>query len=609
MSLLVQEVLENAAGRWPDKTALICGERQFTYRDLDEQANRVANGLVNLGVQRGDRVALMLGNSVEMIVAIFAVLKADAIFVSIHENTKPHRIDQILASARPTVMITRSEGGTLKACMDRRESVATGANADGKHFGVGAGGAAQVACGRNPTKGAGLDSLAPCPTESADTRHGERVGVRGDPASEVSLSVEASEAKAEGRRSEGSGQSSEVSGQKAEGEFCPGVLILVGDEGGAFSDNRFRVVRWETIQSEQPCTRPARLNIDLDLACLIYTSGTTGAPKGVMCGHSNMVFAIEAIAGYLENHANDRILSVLSLAYSYGLYQMLVTFHTGATLILEPSFAFPVLILQKMAAHRVTGFAGTPTIYALLLRFDLAPFDLTNLRYLTNAAAGLPVEHVRRVRAAFPQARFYSMHGLTEVVRTLYLPPDLTDQKPASVGVPMPGTEAWILDESGQRAGPETVGELVIRGRHVMRGYWRNPEATARRFRPGPIPGEQICHTGDLFKTDADGHFHFVSRSDDIIKCRGEKVAPREVENVLCQIPGVVEAAVVGVPDPILGQVVKAILVVDGLLVTRDDVLRHCKAQLEEHMRPRHVEFRSELPKNQSGKVLRTELG
>jgi long-chain acyl-CoA synthetase len=599
MNLLVQEVLENGAARWPDKTALICGDRQFSYRTLDEQANRLAHGLAALGVRRGDRVALMLGNSVEMVIAIFAVLKADAIFVPIHEGTKPHRIDQILDSAEPTVMIMRTEesvrkaeSGRPKAEIGRGGSTGVGGSADGAHVGQGAVGAAEGARGCSPTKGAELDSLAPCLSGPADTWHGERSGARDEG----------------GRIADDVCQKSLISDQKAKGESLPEVLILVGPQAGAFSDNRSRTVHWETIQSEQPCTRPARSNIDLDLACLIYTSGTTGAPKGVMCGHSNMVFATESIAAYLENCSEDRILSVLSLAYSYGLYQMLVTFYTGANLILESSFAYPILVLQKMADQRVTGFAGTPTIYALLLRFELAPFDFSALQYLTNAAAGLPVEHVRRVRAAFPRARFYSMHGLTEVVRTLYLPPELVDQKPASVGIPMPGTEAWILDDSGQQAGPGTVGELVIRGRHVMRGYWRDSNATARRFRPGVIPGEQVCHTGDLFKIDSDGHFYFVSRSDDIIKCGGEKVAPREIENVLCQIPGVIETAVIGVPDPILGEVAKAFLVVDGFSVTREDVFRHCRLQLEEHMRPRHVEFLSKLPKNQSGKVLRAEL-
>ncbi len=164
-------------------------------------------------------------------------------------------------------------------------------------------------------------------------------------------------------------------------------------------------------------------------------------------------------------------------------------------------------------------------------------------------------------------------------------------------------------DESGRKLGPGEVGELVVRGRHVMRGYWEDPQKTSERFRPAPSPGERIYHTGDLFRTDQEGYLYFVSRKDDIIKSRGEKVAPKEVENVLHTLNGVVEAAVVGVPDPVLGQAVKAVLVVAaGVRLTQTEVLAHCRANLEDHMVPKHVEFRSELPKTGSGKLQRSSL-
>jgi acyl-CoA synthetase (AMP-forming)/AMP-acid ligase II len=176
------------------------------------------------------------------------------------------------------------------------------------------------------------------------------------------------------------------------------------------------------------------------------------------------------------------------------------------------------------------------------------------------------------------------------------------------VGIPIPGTEAWLEDDHGNRVGPGAVGELVVRGRHVMRGYWNDPEGSARRFRPGPIPGERVCHTGDLFTVDAEGCYSFVSRKDDVIKSRGEKVAPIEVENVLHRLKGVVEAAVVGVPDAILGQAIKAVIVVDAPSLTPTEVLAHCRAHLEDYKVPQVVEFRSELPKTASGKLKRKEL-
>lgn len=355
-------------------------------------------------------------------------------------------------------------------------------------------------------------------------------------------------------------------------------------------------------------TAPPRVNIDLDLACLVYTSGSTGDPKGVMCDHGNVLFAVESISSYLRNTRDDIVLNVLPLSFDYGLYQLLMTFHFGGTLVLESSFAYPNEILKRIAAERVTGFPGVPTIFARLLQLELAAFDLSSLRYITNTAAALPPGQIQELRRRLPEVAVYSMYGLTETKRTLYLPPEELDRRPGSVGIAIPGTEAWLEDEEGRRLGPGATGELIVRGRHVMRGYWEAPEATALRFPPGPLAGERVCHTGDLFRMDEAGFFYFIARKDDMIKSRGEKVAPKEVENVLYGLAGVVEAAVVGVPDPILGQAVKAILVTNGAQLTRNQVLAHCRAHLEDFMVPREVEFRDALPLTSSGKVLKLGL-
>jgi acyl-CoA synthetase (AMP-forming)/AMP-acid ligase II len=251
-----------------------------------------------------------------------------------------------------------------------------------------------------------------------------------------------------------------------------------------------------------------------------------------------------------------------------------------------------------------------PTLYALLLDMNLDRFDLSSLRYLTNTAAALPVEHIQRLRDAFPWTRLYSMYGLTECKRTLYLPPEELDRRPGSVGIAIPGTEVWIEDEMGNRLGPGEIGELVVRGSHVMQGYWNAPEQTAQRYRPGRYPAERLLHTGDLFKTDEEGFLYFVSRKDDIIKSRGEKVAPKEIESVLYRLPDVLEAAVVGVPDPVLGEAIKAYVVrSNGTELTEKQVLRHCAQHLEDFMMPKYVEFRESLPKTSSGKIKKTDLG
>jgi len=367
------------------------------------------------------------------------------------------------------------------------------------------------------------------------------------------------------------------------------------------------IIPYETIQTEFSAQRPSKVNINLDLACLIYTSGSTGEPKGVMSDHSNIVFAATSIIQYIHNIEDDIVIDVLPLSFDYGLYQLLMVFKFGGTLVLEKSFAYPAAILERMEAERVTGFPGVPTLFTILLRMDLTPYNLTRLRYLTNTAASLPPVQIRQIQSKFPGAVIYSMYGLTETKRTLYLPPDQLSKRPDSVGIAIPGTEVWIVDDQGNRLGPGEVGELVVRGQHVMRGYWSDPVATAERFRPGTIPGERFCYTGDLFKCDEDGYMYFVSRKDDIIKSRGEKVSPKEVENVLYGLDGVVEAAVIGVPDSLLGQAIKALVVVEKEL-TESEILKYCRDRLEDFMVPQKVEFVQDLPKTASGKIKKSDL-
>ncbi|MBN8921274.1 MAG: AMP-binding protein, partial [Rhizobiales bacterium] len=283
---------------------------------------------------------------------------------------------------------------------------------------------------------------------------------------------------------------------------------------------------------------------------LVYTSGSTGFPKGVMMTHQNVVAAATSITTYLENSEDDIILNVLPVSFDYGLYQVLMAMKVGATLVLEKSFAFPQVIFERMRAERVTGFPLVPTMAALILQMKEVRADsFPDLRYITNTAAALPPAHIQRLQELFPGARLYSMYGLTECKRCTYLPPEELRRRPASVGIAIPGTEAYVVDDAGERAKPGETGELVIRGAHVMKGYWENAEATDKALKAGPFPWEKVLHTGDLFRTDEDGFLYFVGRKDDIIKTRGEKVSPKEVENVLYSLPGISEAAVIGVPD------------------------------------------------------------
>ncbi|HEV2502270.1 MAG TPA: class I adenylate-forming enzyme family protein [Mesorhizobium sp.] len=343
-----------------------------------------------------------------------------------------------------------------------------------------------------------------------------------------------------------------------------------------------------------------------DLATILYTSGSTGDPKGVMMAHANLDAAASSIVSYLENTTDDIILSVLPLSFGYGLTQLLTAVFSGATLILEKSFAFPYAVFERLRDEHATGFPLVPSMVAMMLQMkDLDPALFASLRYVTSAAAPLPVDHIRRLKDFLPGARLYSMYGQTECIRATYLPFEQLETRPGSAGIAIPGMRAIVVDEAGKPAESDTVGELVVSGPNVMRGYWEAPEATAMALRPHPETGALRLHTGDLFTADADGFLTFIARRDDIIKSRGEKVPPKEVETVLHALPGVAEALVAGVPDPVLGQAIKAFVVLADANLTERDVLRHCARHLEDYMVPKVIEFVTALPKTDSGKLSR----
>jgi amino acid adenylation domain-containing protein len=365
-------------------------------------------------------------------------------------------------------------------------------------------------------------------------------------------------------------------------------------------------VRWaDALAAYTGDAAPPRRGIDIDLAAIIYTSGSSGLPKGVMQTHASMRTAATSITAYLENTSDDVILGLLPLSFDYGLYQMIMAFRTGARLVLERSFAYPAPVLETTVAEGVTGFPGVPTIFAMMAEMkSLGDYDFSRVRYVTNTAAALPLKHIELIRATFPKARLYSMYGLTECKRVSYLPPEELGRRPGSVGIAIPNTEIWIADEEGRRLPPGQIGQIVVRGGTVMRGYWEKPEETAKKLKPGPLPGERVLHTGDLGRLDEDGFLYFVGRMDDIIKSRGEKVAPKEVENVLMNLPGIRDAAVIGVPDEVLGQAVKAFVTVEeGAALGEEEVRRHCQARLESFMVPKYIAVVPELPKTTTGKI------
>jgi len=507
--MLLHDAFEHTAQRLPAKLALVDGEQRVDYGQLLLRTRVLARALREDGVARGDRVLLLLENSLEYAVAAHAVLMAGAVIVPISPLAKTEKLAFIAADTRATALLTHA----IMA----------------------------------PVWGPALEQashLVSCRVAGALPATVRDVRVRAWP----------------------------------------------GDETAATA-------------IESPC-------IDQDLAALIYTSGTTGKPKGVMLTHLNMMSAWASVQTYLRLREDDVIGLALPTAFSYGLYYLLMGLGLGATVMLERSVAFPLKLAERLQRERVTVFPGVPTLFAALLGLpNLPEFDLGSLRLLTNAAAALPESHVHRLRAALPQAQLFLMYGLTECKRVSYLPPDQIDARPGSVGRGMPNQEHWLVDEHGRRLPHGSTGELVVRGSHVMRGYWERPAETDERLKPGPIAGERVLHTGDLFRSDEAGYLYFVSRRDDIIKTRGEKVAPREVESTIYQLADVTGCAVVGVPDEALGHAVKAYVTLQpGSRLAERDIVRHCLAHLENFMAPKYVQIVEELPRTESGKIRHASL-
>ncbi|ACT04989.1 AMP-dependent synthetase and ligase [Dickeya chrysanthemi Ech1591] len=372
-----------------------------------------------------------------------------------------------------------------------------------------------------------------------------------------------------------------------------------------FSGDVMAVLADEPYRIAAECERKTT-GIDLDLACILYTSGSTGHPKGVMLSRRNMITAASSVAGYLQLRNDDRIMSFIPMSFDYGLYQVIMSVLAQCTLIVEPDFRRPLLSLQRMVTLRATVLPLVPTMLRLIAPLA-SRYNFSAIRTVTNTAAALHINDIDQLRHIFPQARLYSMYGLTECHRCTYLPPEYLATHPQSVGIAIPNTELWVVDDNGQRQTRNATGELVIRGATVMCGYWRNEEKSAEKLRPGLLPGEKVLYTGDICRLDEQGLLYFVGRQDEMLKSCGEKVAPKEVEAVLNRHPQVVQAAVIGVPHPIYGDEIIACLVTRGDL-NEKALARWSKTQMESYMVPHRFRLMSQLPLTPNGKINRSLL-
>ncbi|RMG47646.1 MAG: AMP-dependent synthetase [Acidobacteria bacterium] len=347
--------------------------------------------------------------------------------------------------------------------------------------------------------------------------------------------------------------------------------------------------------------------IDLDLASIVYTSGSTGTPRGAMLRHLNLMSNTRSIVAYLGLRADDRVLAVLPFHYVYGKTLLNTHAAVGATVVIENRFMFPVTALETLERERCTGFAGVPSTFAVLLRrTDLARRELPHLRYVTQAGGPMSAALTRRLIEALPGKKIFVMYGATEAsARLSYLDPAELPRKIGSVGKAIPNVELEVVREDGSAAAPGEIGEIVARGSNIFAGYWNDPEETARVF-----DARGRYRTGDLGYFDEEGFLYVTGRLRDMIKSGAHRISAREIEEAILEDESVVEAAVIGVPDEVLGEAIRAFVVFeDGAGPGAAAALRKRLAgRLPPYKLPAAIVACRELPKNEAGKIMKQRL-
>jgi long-chain acyl-CoA synthetase len=383
---------------------------------------------------------------------------------------------------------------------------------------------------------------------------------------------------------------------------CPSLHLIVvsGQCEGGDGWGNVTVADFQEIQRH-----PIHKALDVDrqpgdLATIIYTSGTTGNPKGVMLSHRNLEANTDSIVEYLHLTATDKVMSVLPFYYSYGHSLLLTHIRVGGSVVIENRFAYPNVVLDVMSREKATGFSGVPSTFAILLhRSNFAKHKWHHLRYVTQAGGPMTPALTAKLMETLPETKIYVMYGQTEAsARLSYLDPEFLVKKLGSIGRAIPGVTLTVRDENGKICPPNVEGEIVASGDNIMLGYWNQPEETAKILKANGL------HTGDLARCDDDGFLFIVGRSSEMIKSGAHRISPKEIEVILAEHEAVLESAVIGVPDELMGESIKAVVVQkDGFNVTEKDIVRHCTINLPSFKVPKLVEFVQALPKTTSGKI------
>ena len=388
----------------------------------------------------------------------------------------------------------------------------------------------------------------------------------------------------------------------------PEQVVLTGDPPSA-GEERWSLHGWnELVRSAEPT--PPGLD-EGSLAAILYTSGSTGRPKGVVLSHANLAIGARSVNEYLGNGPEDCLLAVLPLSFDAGFSQLTTGFAAGARVVLH-NYLMPGGVVAACAEHGVTGLTCVPPLWAQIAEREWPEQARHGLRYFANTGGRMPARLLARLRELFPTAAPFLMYGLTEAFRSTYLDPAEVDRRPDSIGKAIPSAEVLVVGPDGEPRGPGVEGELVHCGPLVARGYWRDPERSAERFKPAPTAsryGGRAVYSGDIVSADGDGFLYFVGRDDEMIKTSGYRVSPTEIEEAAYSSGLVGDAVALGLDDERLGQrvVLAASPGGDGELDT-EELLRALGKDLPRFMLPAAVEVRAALPRSPNGKFDRTAL-
>jgi acyl-CoA ligase (AMP-forming) (exosortase A-associated) len=357
--------------------------------------------------------------------------------------------------------------------------------------------------------------------------------------------------------------------------------------------------------------------INTDMTAILYTSGSTGNPKGVVLSHRNMIAGARSVASYLHNSPNDRVLSVLPLSFDAGLSQLTTAFSVGAAVVLM-DYLLPRDVIRAVVRYEITGLAAVPSLWNQLKALEWPVQATQSLRYITNTGGAMPVSTTRALQQLLPSTDIFLMYGLTEAFRSTYLSPDQVNIRPHSIGKAIPNARILVMNAQGRECAANEPGELVHCGVLVSLGYWNDPDATAKRFKPCPHASPEITSaelavwSGDQVTKDEDGYLYFISRNDDMIKTSGYRVSPTEIEDIIHDSGLVSEAVAIGLPHAALGEAILLIVTpalgeqVDGSL--KNAVLSCCRRELPNFMVPVMIKVQDTLPHNTNGKIDRRLL-